>query len=60
MRVKGPTSEMEECKKIIQEVCETGSMCSVCDLTTSVCVLKEHVCVEWDLSRQRERVFYRR
>ena len=22
--VKGPTSEMEECKKIIQEVCETG------------------------------------
>ena len=24
--VKGPTSEMEECKKIIQEVCETGSI----------------------------------
>ena len=24
--VKGPTAEMEECKKIIQEVCETGSI----------------------------------
>jgi far upstream element-binding protein len=24
--VKGPTIEMEECKKIIQEVCETGSI----------------------------------
>ena len=24
--VKGPTSEMEECKKIIQEVCEIGSI----------------------------------
>ena len=42
--VKGPTSEMEECKKIIQEVCETGSIADRHPASSiqQGAVLKEH------------------
>ena len=39
--VKGPTAEMEECKKIIQEVCETGSIADR-PISQQGAVLKEH------------------
>ena len=39
--VKGPTAEMEECKKIIQEVCETGSIADR-PISQQGPVLKEH------------------
>ena len=51
--VKGPTAEMEECKKIIQEVCETGSIVDRPISQQGSCVEGTRD-VEWDLA-ERER-----
>ena len=45
--VKGPTAEMAQCKKIIQEVCETGSIADR-PISQQGAVLKEQFCTyQW-------------